>query len=260
MNKLISFLSLCILFSFSSISSAHDLLAAIQSEDRSPKNVLRDEYRNPFETLTFFQIKPEMKVIELSPGGGWYTEILANYLHEPGLLIAAHFDQNSKLEYFKRSRANFEKKIQSSPVYNNVEIVNLSSELAIEGSADAVLTFRNLHNWLGPQMDLIFSNSFKALKPGGLFGVVEHRANPGTSLDDMKKSGYVTEEHAILIAKKHGFVLIGKSEVNANPKDSKDHPRGVWTLPPNLRLKEVNRDKYLSIGESDRMTLLFKKP
>lgn len=260
MIKLLSFLYLSFLFSFSSISSAHDLLAAIQSEDRSPKNVLRDEYRNPFETLTFFQIKPEMKVIELSPGGGWYTEILANYLHEPGLLIAAHFDQNSKLEYFKRSRANFEKKIQSSPVYDNVEIVDLSSELAIEGSADAVLTFRNLHNWLGPQMDLIFSNSFKALKPGGLFGVVEHRANPGTSLEDMKKSGYVTEEHAILIAKKHGFVLIGKSEVNANPKDSKDHPRGVWTLPPNLRLKEVNRNKYLSIGESDRMTLLFKKP
>jgi predicted methyltransferase len=138
--------------------------------------------------------------------------------------------------------------------------VNLSSELAKEGSVDAVLTFRNLHNWLGPQMDLIFSNSFKALKSGGLFGIVEHRANPGTSISDMKKSGYVTEEHAIKIAKKHGFILAAKSEINANLKDTKDHPKGVWTLPPSLRLKEVDKVKYLSIGESDRMTLLFKKP
>jgi predicted methyltransferase len=145
-------------------------------------------------------------------------------------------------------------------MYSNVEIVDLSSNLAEENSVDAVITFRNLHNWLGPQMDSIFANSFKALKPGGVFGVVEHRADAGTSLYDMKKSGYVTEEHAIMIAKKNGFVLVAKSEINANSKDTKDHPKGVWTLPPNLRLKEVDRDKYLSIGESDRMTLLFKKP
>jgi predicted methyltransferase len=176
------------------------------------------------------------------------------------MLIAAHFDKDSEVGYFKRGRANFEKKIASSSMYSNVEIVDLSSNLAEENSVDAVITFRNLHNWLGPQMDSIFANSFKALKPGGVFGVVEHRADPGTSIDDMKKSGYVTEEHAIMIAKKHGFVLVEKSEINANPKDTKDHPRGVWTLPPNLRLKEVDKDKYLSIGESDRMTLLFKKP
>lgn len=260
MNKLISLLSLSFLFSFSSFSSAHDLMAAIQSEDRSPKNIARDEYRNPAKTLTFFQIKPDMKVVELSPGGGWYTEILANYIHNPGVVIAAHFDKDSKREYFKKSRERFEKKIIEKSMYDNVYIVNLSSELAKEGSVDAVLTFRNLHNWLGPQMDLIFSNSFKALKPGGLFGIVEHRANPGTSMDDMKRSGYVTEEHAIKIAKKHGFILVAKSEINANPKDTKDHPKGVWTLPPSLRLKDIDKDKYLSIGESDRMTLLFKKP
>ena len=260
MNKLISLLSLIFLFSFSSFSTAHDLMAAIQSEDRSPKNIARDEYRNPAKTLTFFQIKPDMKVVELSPGGGWYTEILANYIHNPGVVIAAHFDKDSKREYFRKSRERFEKKIIEKSMYDNVYIVNLSSELAKEGSVDAVLTFRNLHNWLGPQMDLIFSNSFKALKPGGLFGIVEHRANPGTSMDDMKRSGYVTEEHAIKIAKKHGFILVAKSEINANPKDTKDHPKGVWTLPPSLRLKDIDKDKYLSIGESDRMTLLFKKP
>jgi predicted methyltransferase len=260
MNKLISLLSLSFLFSFSSFSSAHDLMAAIQSEDRSTKNIARDKYRNPAKTLTFFQIKPDMRVVELSPGGGWYTEILANYIHNPGVVIAAHFDADSKREYFRKSRERFEKKVIEKSMYDNVYIVNLSSELAKEGSVDAVLTFRNLHNWLGPQMDLIFSNSFKALKSGGLFGIVEHRANPGTSISDMKKSGYVTEEHAIKIAKKHGFILVAKSEINANPKDTKDHPKGVWTLPPSLRLKDIDKDKYLSIGESDRMTLLFKKP
>ena len=109
-------------------------------------------------------------------------------------------------------------------------------------------------------MDKIFSNSYVALKPGGLFGIVEHRAKAGTSMEIMKKSGYVTEQHAIKIAKKHGFELLAKSEINANPKDSADHPRGVWTLPPVLRLKEKDKEKYLAIGESDRMTLLFRKP
>ena len=219
----------------------------------------RDEYRNPYETLSFFEIKSNMKVIELSPGGGWYTEILANYLHEPGILIAAHFDKDSNVEYFKKSREKFEQKIASSPMYANVEIVNLSSSFAEEESVDAVLTFRNLHNWLGPQMDSIFANSYKALKPGGIFGVVEHRANKGTSIKNMKKSGYVSEEHAIMVAKRHGFTLIAKSEINANKKDTKDHPKGVWTLPPNLRLKTIDKEKYIAIGESDRMTLLFKK-
>ena len=240
-------------------SWSHSLEAAIASDARSPKNVERDKYRNPYETLSFFQIKPYMKVVELSPGGGWYTEILANYLDDPGVLIAAHFDRDSKRAYFKNSRANFEKKVIENSMYDNVYIVNLSSNLAEAESVDAVLTFRNLHNWLGPQMDLIFSNSYKALKPGGIFGVVEHRAEPGTSIEDMKKSGYVTEEYAIKAAEKHGFRLVAKSEINANPKDTKDHPRGVWTLPPSLRLKDIDRDKYIEIGESDRMTLLFKK-
>ena len=241
-------------------SFSHDLKGAIASEDRTPKNVQRDPFRNPYETLSFFGIESDMTVIELSPGGGWYTEILANYIHYPGTLIAAHFNADSDRAYYRRSRANFEEKVSNNPMYGRVEIVDLDSNLADPETVDAVLTFRNLHNWLGPQMDGIFSNTYKALKPGGVFGVVEHRAKPGTSMDIMKKSGYVTEQHAIEVAKKHGFELVAKSEVNSNPKDTADHPRGVWTLPPNLGLKEVDKDKYLQIGESDRMTLLFKKP
>ena len=260
MKKINLLLSLVIYLSAPSSLLAHVLKSAINSPDRTSKNVMRDKYRNPYETITFFKIESNMTVVELSPGAGWYTEIFANYLHEPGNLIAAHFDSNSDREYFKRGRANFEKKIKSSKMYSNVSIVDLSSNLAPENSVDAVVTFRNLHNWIGPQMDTIFQNSYKALKPGGLFGVVEHRAKDGTSLDVMKKSGYVTEDYAISIAKKHGFVLVDKSEINANPKDLKNYEGGVWTLPPSLRLKDKDKEKYLEIGESDRMTLLFKKP
>ena len=240
--------------------NSHDLQSAVNSEDRDSKNVARDSSRHPLETLSFFGIESDMTIIELSPGGGWYTEILANFLHEPGNLIAAHFDPNSERAYFKRSRANFEKKMGANSMFDNVQMSAINSNLAKPNSVDAVLTFRNLHNWLGAEMDLIFSNSYKALKPGGIFGVVEHRADEGTSLQDMKRSGYVTEEYAIMMAKKHGFTLVAKSEINANLKDTKDYPKGVWTLPPSLRLKEVDKEKYMSIGESDRMTLLFKKP
>ncbi|MDB4059654.1 methyltransferase [Gammaproteobacteria bacterium] len=256
MKKIIVFV---FLMSFLPTLNSHDLEAAISSEERSPKNITRDSSRHPYETLTFFEIKPNMKVVELSPGGGWYSEILANYIHKPGKLIAAHFDKDSQRAYFQRSRASFERRINEDPLFKDIEIVDLSSSLAKPGSVDAILTFRNLHNWLGPQMDTIFANSSKALKPGGLFGVVEHRAKPGTSMEMMKKSGYVTEEHAIAVAKKHGFTLVARSEVNSNPKDTANHPGGVWTLPPSLRLKDKNREKYLEIGESDRMTLLFKK-
>ena len=256
MKKIIVFV---FLMSFLPTLNSHDLEAAISSEERSPKNVTRDSSRHPYETLTFFEIKPNMKVVELSPGGGWYSEILANYIHKPGKLIAAHFDKDSQSAYFQRSRASFERRINEDPLFKDIEIVDLSSSLAKPGSVDAILTFRNLHNWLGPQMDTIFANSSKALKPGGLFGVVEHRAKPGTSMEMMKKSGYVTEEHAIAVAKNHGFTLVARSAVNSNPKDSANHPGGVWTLPPSLRLKDKDREKYLEIGESDRMTLLFKK-
>ena len=164
-NKII----LMILISSIPNLSAHDLQSAVNSEDRDPKNAARDSSRHPIETLSFFEIESDMTIIELSPGGGWYTEILANFLHEPGNLIAAHFDPNSERAYFKRSRANFEKKMGANPMFDNVQMSSINSSLAKPNSADAVLTFRNLHNWLGAEMDLIFSNSYKALKPGGIF-------------------------------------------------------------------------------------------
>ena len=244
------FLVLALLINVPNLLS-HSLKESIESQDRTPQFTTRDVYRHPYETLTFFNIQPDMTVVELNPGGGWYTEILANYIHYPGTLIAA---QGS---YYMDG---FKKKMDSDPMFGRVEIVSLSSNLAEPNSVDAIVTFRNLHNWLGPQMDSIFKSSMVALKPGGIFGVVEHRANPGTSLKAMKSSGYVTEAHAIEVALNNGFELVAKSEINANPKDTKDHPKGVWTLPPRLRLDEVDREKYESIGESDRMTLLFRKP
>ena len=243
-------LTLSLLLFMSSVG-ADSLKESIESETRDLENKKRDIYRHPYETLSFFGIKSDMIVVELNPSGGWYTEILANFINEPGTLIAAQGDY-----YMDR----FRKKMDSSSIYNKVKIVSLNSKLAEENTVDVVLTFRNLHNWLGPQMDLIFSNSYKALKPGGKFGVVEHRAKSGTDFEMMKKSGYVTEDHAIQTAIKHGFKLVEKSEINSNSKDIKDYPKGVWTLPPRLRLEAVDRDKYISIGESDRMTLLFVKP
>ena len=244
------FLVLALLINVPNLLS-HSLKESIESQDRTPQFTTRDVYRHPYETLTFFNIQPDMTVVELNPGGGWYTEILANYIHYPGTLIAA---QGS---YYMDG---FKKKMDSDPMFGRVEIVNLNSNLAEPNSVDAIVTFRNLHNWLGPQMESIFKSSMVALKPGGIFGVVEHRANPGTSLKAMKSSGYVTEAHAIEVALNNGFELVAKSEINANPKDTKNHPKGVWTLPPRLRLDEVDREKYESIGESDRMTLLFRKP
>ncbi len=246
----IFFLVLALLINVPNLLS-HSLKESIESQDRTPQFTTRDVYRHPYETLTFFNIQPDMTVVELNPGGGWYTEILANYIHYPGTLIAA---QGS---YYMDG---FKKKMDSDPMFGRVEIVSLSSNLAEPNSVDAIVTFRNLHNWLGPQLDSIFKSSMVALKPGGIFGVVEHRANPGTSLKAMKSSGYVTEAHAIEVALNNGFKLVAKSEINANSKDTKDHPKGVWTLPPRLRLDEVDREKYESIGESDRMTLLFRKP
>ena len=262
MKKFISiFIFSFIFFNFFSLQ-AHNLEQSVNSEDRSIENIKRDKFRHPYETLKFFGIEPEMTVVELSPGGGWYTEILAIYMYDEGELITAPYSA-SLSDYAKRSREAFEAKLNSKSIYEKVKIVDLFGKLAENETVDAVLTFRNVHNWLGEDgsgVKNVFEQSYAALKPGGIFGVVEHRAKRGTSIKEMKKSGYVTEELTINLAKEAGFILSKKSEINANIKDTKDHPNGVWTLPPSLYLKDGDKEKYRQIGESDRMTLLFKKP
>ena len=240
----------------------------IQSSNRTPEYALRDKYRNPKETLLFFGINKHMKVIELQPSGGnspggWYTEILAPYLKSDGLLIAAHFNPKES-EWRARMRRGFEERIKYNKDFNKIQMSVLSMppvKLSEDNSADMVLTFRNLHNWLkSGYLKNVFQVSFNALKSGGVFGIVEHRAPESFDISKMKTSGYVSESLAIKLATEVGFVLVDKSEINANIKDKKNHPNGVWTLPPTLKLKEKNKDKYLSIGESDRMTLKFIKP
>ena len=259
-------LKLLVLFLIALLSKAHhinsdsdSLKAAIDNDLRTAAFKDRDQYRNPYKTLKFFGLEDNQVVVELSPGGGWYTEILAPYLKKKGELIAAHYNPETSA-YYARSRTAFDSKIASNDMFSEVRVVELDKSYGAENSVDLVVTFRNLHNWIGQQGDDILSRAFKVLKPGGSLGVVDHRAKPGTSLETMKQSGYITEEYAISVAEKAGFILVASSEINANSKDTADYKNGVWTLPPSLRLKEIDKEKYLAIGESDRFTLLFKKP
>lgn len=242
------------------------LEAALAGEHRSPENRARDPYRHPKETLLFFGLKPDMTVIELWPGAGWYTEVLAPALKDNGKLIAAGFPADSEIEYFRRVGAAYNEKLAGNPaVYGAVTFVPFAppdyASLGGAGTADMVLTFRNLHNWENAgTLETVFQASYAALKPGGVFGVVEHRANPGTTVEESFKAGYMPQDAVIALAEKVGFTLAETSEINANPADTKDYPEGVWTLPPSYRLGEKDREKYAAIGESDRMTLKFVKP
>ncbi|WP_077402334.1 class I SAM-dependent methyltransferase [Microbulbifer agarilyticus] len=239
---------------------------AVASDKRTAEYAARDGFRHPAETLEFFQVKPTMTVVEIWPGGGWYTEILSPLLQAEGKLYAAHFPKETEVGYFKRSRENFEKKLaDNKDAYEKVVMTEFAPgqdlEIAPAGTADAVLTFRNVHNWMrGDNEAAAFKTFYKALKPGGVLGVVEHRAKPDTSREDMMSSGYMTQDYVVDLATKAGFVLEEASEVNANPKDTAVHPKGVWTLPPRLALGDEDKEKYQSIGESDRMTLRFRKP
>lgn len=243
------------------------LREAVEAPHRTPAFRERDRYRHPLETLEFFGVEPAMTVVELWPGAGWYTEILAPYLRARGSYIAAVFplaDQTPA--YQQRLNQTLLDKLRADPArYDRAQLTALGPpdrwQIAPDGSADRVLTFRNVHNWMeGGYAEQVFAAAYRALKPGGVLGVVEHRAAPGTPLEQMKTSGYVTEAEVHRLAEAAGFLFLSASEVNANPKDTKDYPKGVWTLPPRLALGEQDRDKYLAIGESDRMTLRFVKP
>lgn len=241
-----------------------ELAKAIAAPHRTATLVERDKYRHPQQELEFFGIKPTMTVVEISPGGGYWTEILAPYLHDKGTLYTA-IAPRSASERAAQSYDNWRKKLDGNPaVYGKVKIGELGGGVydpAPEGSADLVLTFRNVHNWMSAgTADQMFASFFKALKPGGFLGVEEHRGRNDKPQDPKATDGYVREDYAIALAEKAGFKYVGKSEILANPKDTKDHPKGVWTLPPTLALGEQDREKYLAIGESDNFVLKFEKP
>jgi predicted methyltransferase len=240
------------------------LKAVVSGDQRSAANKARDPYRHPVETLAFFGIRPNMTVVELWPFGGWYTEIIAPYLKGTGTYYAAAQDPSSNDAEDKELNAKLKALLDSRPdLYSGVKWSVLAKgkyNLAPDGSADMVVTFRNIHNWVwsGYEKD-VFAAAFRALKPGGILGVEEHRSNnpqekPG------KDQAYTGEEYAIGLIQSVGFKLVARSDINNNPKDTKNYPKGVWTLPPSYAEGDKDRAKYAAIGESDRFTLKFVKP
>ena len=246
---------------------AHSLEDIISGEHRSDANKARDPYRHPQQTLEFFGLQEDMTVVEIWPSGGWYAEIIAPYLNESGQYISAGYDPNDESTYYRARAAEFMERLNKDPdLYSNVQHNILKPpdrmEIAEPNSADLVLTFRNVHNWMANDYaDAVFEGFFKALKPGGILGVVEHRGDAAVPQDAEAKSGYVNQEYAIALAKKAGFVFEAASEINANPKDTKKHRDGVWTLPPTYSsVNDEEKQSYSEIGESDRFTLKFRKP
>jgi len=244
--------------------------SSINGEHRSAENKARDNFRRPKETLAFFGFRSDMTVVEIWPGGGWYTEILAPALKGSGKLYAAQYSVNPPFSYQRRYFGSFLTKAGESPdVYRDVIITALDFpyqlEIAPPGTADLVVTFRNAHNWVGkryPRLaaSLAFEAMFDALKPGGVLGIVDHRWPDASEEDPHSENGYISEQRLIAFAKEAGFEFAGRSDHNRNPKDTHDHPEGVWTLPPSLALDEKDQEKYLAIGESDRLTIKFVKP
>jgi predicted methyltransferase len=238
--------------------------AAMAGAHRTPENRARDAARHPEETLAFFGLRDDMTVVELWPGGGWYTDILAPVLRERGKLVAATPDANGANEYRARGARAFRDRLAAQPaVFDRVALAMLDRgriDLGPPGTADLVVTFRNTHNWINDGIEAdVYAAAYRVLRPGGVLGVVQHRAPAGAEAKTSAKAGYVPEAHVIRLAEAAGFRLDGRSEVNANPRDTKDHPDGVWSLPPVLRGGEKDRARFVAIGESDRMTLRFVK-
>jgi predicted methyltransferase len=242
------------------------LKEAAEGEHRSPSNIARNAHRHPVETLMFFGIQPNMTVVELWSGGGWYTEVLAPVLSQEGTLVAANFAAKDDPNHYRsKLRVKMDERIANDPVFAKVVHGTFEPGVKVDagepGSADMVLTFRNMHSFINAGIEKeVIAEAYKVLKPGGVFGVVQHRAPDGSDPKVKAKTGYVSEAFVIELAEEVGFELEEKSEVNANPKDTTEHPEGVWTLQPSLRLGEQDKEKYMAIGESDRMTLKFRKP
>jgi len=233
---------------------------------RAEANKARDKYRHPKETLLFFGLKPNMTVVEVTPGAGWYTEILAPIMRAGSYYAALSRVTEQSSDAQRANDKTFRAKLSGdADLYGKVQLSVFEPNailVAPGGSADMVLTFRNVHNWAkAGTADAMFKAFYDALKSGGVLGVVEHRAKPGTTFERQIDSGYMTEAYVTETAQKAGFKLDNKSEINANPRDTADYPGGVWTLPPTLRnVAHAEKPKYLAIGESDRMTLKFVKP
>jgi predicted methyltransferase len=246
-------------------ATAQALDRILAGDQRSEENRARDRYRHPKATLLFFGIRPEMSVLEVWPEPGWYTEVLAPLLRDQGHYYAAVIAPDPASQYITHRLDDFHGKLAARPdMYGRVTLVTFpldGSDVVPPGTLDMVLTFRNIHNWMArDQASQAFATMYRALKPGGVLGVTEHRGNPALPQDPKAKSGYVNEDYAIKLIEAQGFRLVAKSQVNGNPKDTKDYEQGVWTLPPTYRLGDKDRDKYAAIGESDRMTLKFVKP
>jgi len=271
--KYLPLLSLAFMLAAPTFADQQALQAAIAGKHRSPAWVERDQYRHPLQTLTLFDVQPHHTVVEIWPGGGWYTEILAPYLRDDGLLIAAHYDsEDTQAKYRPNSRKTFEQKMAADRgVYGKVKVNSLmideskgsiTKPAAAPNSVDRVVTFRNAHGWHARGItDAVFGHFFDILKPGGKLGIVQHMADPGQ--DWLSRNiGYVGRDYIINSAVKAGFQLEAEGFFNLNPLDNKRHAIGVWQLPPSLRNLETAAEKapYLEIGESERMTLVFVKP
>jgi predicted methyltransferase len=262
------FAALAAILAFSSVAAqAQDqsgLARWVAAPHRTARNVARDGFRHPIESLAFFGVKENSTVVEILPGSaGYYMEILAPYLRERGRYIAANRDEAAAPQYLADHQKLLARLKAEPALYGKVLVTKFNADrhdIAPPRSADFVLTFRNLHNWLERnEVDGALRAFHKALKPGAVLGVVDHRGRTDMSQEEQMKTGYVRQDIAIALIEKAGFKLVGASEINANPKDTKDHAEGVWTLPPTYRLKDKDRAKYEAIGESDRFTLKFAK-
>ena len=238
---------------------------AVQAPTRDPAMVARDAARHPAQELAFFGVTPRSTVVEIWPGGGYWTQILAPLLHDHGTYYAAMgpSDDNTLASHFALS-PKFKSMLDAHPeIYGRVKLTRFGPhdlDLAPPGSADVVLTFRNLHNWLeDDDAPAMLAAIHTALKPGGILGIEDHRGNTSVPQDPKALNGYVRQSYAVDLVEKAGFKLVGSSEMDANPRDTADWPKGVWTLPPTLALGQTDRAKYQAIGEADNFVLKFKK-